>query len=66
MAERTITEEMGRELQIKTALWGPALAGAVVAGPVGFFAGLVAGVAIIVSGGSDTANGESQGNGDRK
>lgn len=66
MAERSIAEEMGRELAIKAALWGPAVAGAAVAGPVGFFAGLVAGVTIIVSGGSDTTNGGAQGNGDRK
>ncbi len=54
MAEKTFGEEVGRELTAKAVLWGPALAGAVVAGPVGFFAGLVAGVAIIISGGGDT------------
>ena len=59
MAERTFAEEVGKELTGKAVIWGPALAGAAVAGPVGFFAGLMVSVAVIISSGSDTASGGS-------
>lgn len=54
MAERTFGEEVSRELTAKAAMWGPPLAGAAVAGPVGFLVGLIASVAILVSGESNS------------
>lgn len=52
MAEKSFGEEMGQELSGKAVMWGPAIAGAALLGPVGFFAGLAASVVIVMSGGS--------------
>lgn len=50
MARRTYGEEFGRELAGKAIIWGPAVAGAAVAGPVGLLVGAVVAVAIVMSG----------------
>lgn len=54
MAEKTFGEEMGEELTGKAVLWGPAIAGAALLGPVGFFAGLAASVVVLMSGDSNS------------
>lgn len=48
MAGRTFGEEFGG----KAIMWGPALAGAALLGPVGILVGLAASAAIVASGGS--------------
>jgi hypothetical protein len=55
MAGRTIGEEVTKELAVKATIWGPALAGGVVAGPVGAAVGAVLGIAAILFGGSVSA-----------
>jgi len=52
MTRRTFGEEFSRELASKAVIWGPAVAGAAVAGPVGLLLGAVVAVAIVVSGDS--------------
>ncbi len=54
MKERTLAEELGRDLVGKATIWSPAIAGGLALGPVGFLLGLAAGVAIVVSGGNET------------
>ena len=49
MAERTIGQEVAREAAGKAVMWIPAIASAIMLGPVGFFAGLVASVAILAT-----------------
>jgi len=55
MTRRTFGEEFSRELAGKAVIWGPAVAGAAVAGPVGFAVGAVIGIATILTGGSSSA-----------
>jgi hypothetical protein len=55
MTEKTFGEEMGQELTGKAVMWGPAIAGAALLGPVGFFAGLAASVIVFMSGDSDSS-----------
>jgi len=50
MAEKSFGEEFGEEFAGKAVMWGPAIAGAVLLGPVGFALGLAASVAIVASG----------------
>ena len=50
MAGKTFGGEFGGEMAGKAIMWGPALAGAVLLGPVGAFLGLAASVAFVASG----------------
>ena len=49
MNERTIGQEIARDAAGKAVMWIPAIASAVMLGPVGFFAGLVVSVAILAA-----------------
>jgi hypothetical protein len=62
MADKGFGEEFGGEMAGKAAIWGPAIAGAVLLGPVGILVGLVASVAIVASGsdGSPPPSGEER------
>ena len=51
MAGKSFSEEFGEEFAGKAVMWGPAIAGAVLLGPVGIALGLAASVAIVASGG---------------
>ena len=51
MAAKSFGEEFRDELTGKAVIWGPAIAGAVLLGPVGIALGLVASVAVVASGG---------------
>jgi uncharacterized membrane protein len=53
MAAKSFGEEFRDELTGKAMMWGPAIAGAVLLGPVGIALGLAAPVAIVVSGGDN-------------
>ena len=53
MAGRSFGEDFRNELTGKAIVWGPAITGAILAGPIGFVAGLAASVAVIVSGAGD-------------
>jgi hypothetical protein len=55
MTGRTFGEELRGELAGKTVMWAPAIAGAVLLGPVGILLGLVASVAIVASGSDNSA-----------
>jgi hypothetical protein len=50
MAAKSFGEDFRDELTGKTVMWGPAIAGAVLLGPVGIALGLAASAAVIVSG----------------
>ena len=49
MAGKSFGEELGGEMAGKAIMWGPAIAGAVLLGPVGVLLGLVASVAVVSS-----------------
>jgi len=51
MAGKSFGEEFRDDLTGKAVMWGPAIAGAVLLGPVGIALGLVASAAVIASGG---------------
>ncbi len=51
MAGKSFGEEFGEEFAGKAIMWGPAIAGAVLLGPVGIALGLAASAAVIASGG---------------
>ena len=51
MAAKSFGEDFRDELSGKAVMWGPAIAGAVLLGPVGIALGLAASVAVIASGG---------------
>jgi hypothetical protein len=51
MAQRTFGEDLATELSVKAAIWGPAIAGTVLLGPLGILLGLVFSAAIATSGG---------------
>lgn len=53
MAGKSFGEEFRDELTGKAVMWGPAIAGAVLLGPVGIALGLAASVAIVASGGDN-------------
>lgn len=53
MAGKSFGEEFRDDLTGKAVMWGPALAGAVLLGPVGIALGLAASVAVIASGGDN-------------
>ncbi len=50
MAAKSFGEEFRDELTGKAVMWGPAIAGAVLLGPVGIALGLAASAAVIASG----------------
>jgi hypothetical protein len=50
MPGKSFGEEFGGEMAGKAVIWGPAVAGAVLLGPVGILLGLVASVAFVASG----------------
>lgn len=51
MAAKSFGEEFRDELTGKAVMWGPAIAGAILLGPVGIALGLVTSAAVIASGG---------------
>jgi uncharacterized membrane protein len=53
MAGKGFGEEFGEEFAGKAVMWGPAIAGTVLLGPVGIVLGLAASVAIVASGGDN-------------
>jgi uncharacterized membrane protein len=53
MAAKSFGEDFRDELTGKAVMWGPAIAGAVLLGPVGIALGLAASVAIVASGGDN-------------
>jgi len=55
MTTKSFGEQVAGELAVKTVMWGPAIAGALLLGPVGGLLGLVASVNIAVSGSSTSA-----------
>jgi hypothetical protein len=60
----SFSEDLKKEMTGKAVMWGPAIAGAVLLGPVGFALGLATSVVLVVSGGSSDsppANGERPG-----
>jgi hypothetical protein len=52
MTRRTFGEEMAGELVGKAVIWGPAIAGGLLLGPVGIAVGVATTVAIVCSGSS--------------
>jgi hypothetical protein len=56
MAEGTFGEDFRNEMAGKAIMWGPAITGAVLAGPVGFVLGLAASVVIVASGSGDNSS----------
>jgi hypothetical protein len=63
MAERNFGEELSKEMAGKAIMWGPAIAGALLLGPVGLALGLATSVAILSSDGgpSPTSGGDNRG-----
>jgi len=53
MAAKSFGEEFRDEFTGKAIMWGPAIAGAVLLGPVGIALGLAASVALVASGGDN-------------
>jgi uncharacterized membrane protein len=53
MAGKSFGEEFRDELTGKAVMWGPAIAGAILLGPVGIALGLAASAAVIASGGDN-------------
>jgi uncharacterized membrane protein len=53
MVGKSFGEEFGEEFTGKAVMWGPAIAGAILLGPVGIALGLAASVAVIASGGDN-------------
>ncbi len=58
MARRTFGEEVTGELVGKAIIWGPSIAGALLAGPLGLLVGAAVAVAIVTSG-SDSSRAPS-------
>ena len=54
MAGRTFSEDLRNEMTGKAIMWGPAIAGAILFGPVGLFLGLAGSVASVASGSSSS------------
>lgn len=55
MAGKSFSEDLSNEITGKAVMWGPAIAGAVLLGPVGIALGLAASVAIVASGSGNSA-----------
>jgi hypothetical protein len=53
MAVKSFGEEFGEEWAGKAIMWGPAIAGAILLGPVGIALGLAASVVVVASGGDN-------------
>ena len=49
MATKTFGEEVAQELAVKTVMWGPAIAGGLLLGPVGIVLGLLTSASIVAS-----------------
>jgi hypothetical protein len=63
----SFSEDLSKEMTGKAVLWGPAIAGAVLLGPVGFALGLASSVVLVASGNSSSPPSSSkQDAGDRK
>jgi hypothetical protein len=56
MAGTTFGEDFRNEMTGKAVMWGPAITGAVLAGPVGFVLGLAVSVVMVASGSGDNAS----------
>jgi hypothetical protein len=56
MAGKSFSEDLSNEMAGKAIMWGPAIAGTVLLGPVGLALGLAASVAIVASGGSSKSS----------
>ena len=54
MAEKTFGEAVATDLAVKAVIWGPAIAGAILLGPVGVLLGAAATVALVASGGDNS------------
>jgi hypothetical protein len=61
MAGRNLLEDAAGELTVKAVMWGPAIAGAALLGPVGAVLGLAASVAIATKVSSSSQPGGDQG-----
>ncbi len=55
MAAKSFGEQVAGELAGKAVMWGPAIAGALLLGPVGILLGLLASANIVASGSSSAA-----------
>ena len=56
MAGKSFGDDLSNEMAGKAVMWGPAIAGAVLLGPVGLALGLAASVAVVASGGSSKSS----------
>ena len=56
MAGKSFSEDLSNEMAGKAVMWGPAIAGAVLLGPVGLALGLAASVAVVASGSSSKSS----------
>jgi hypothetical protein len=63
MAGKTLGEELRNEMAGKAIVWGPAIAGGMLLGPVGFVLGLATSVVLVASGNSSPAPSSEQGTG---
>jgi hypothetical protein len=52
MAERSLSDDLGKEMAGKAITWGPAIAGGLLLGPLGIAVGLAVSAAVVASGGS--------------
>ena len=60
MAAKSFKQEVAEELAGKAVMWGPAVAGGLVFGPVGALVGAIASVVIVASGSSSSREGEDR------
>jgi hypothetical protein len=56
MAGKTFGEDFRNEMTGKAVMWGPAITGAILLGPLGFALGLAASVVIVASGSGDNSS----------
>jgi hypothetical protein len=55
----TLREAFARDLTVKAVIWGPSIAAMMLLGPVGLLVGAAASVAIVASGGDNSAQSPS-------
>ena len=55
MAGKTFSEDLSNEMVGKTVMWGPAIVGGILLGPVGVGLGLIASVVAVASGGNNNS-----------